>query len=253
MLDARCAIMSNMKKQTSNWPPSRLSQKTKTRLMEIYDRLYRHFGDRKWWPAKTREEIVIGAILVQNVSWANTTKAIQALEDRGLLSFRALDAADTALLEDCLIPTRFYRMKAQKLKAFSGHLKNRYGFDLDAMLEQPEDTLRSELLSIHGIGPETADDIVLYAAAKPSFVIDAYTRRIFHRLGMTPENPGYEAMRSWFMQHLPRDVSLYNQYHALIDALGNRVCRQSRPDCANCPLLELCLHGNRHLPESRRP
>ncbi|MCL6631222.1 MAG: endonuclease [Alicyclobacillus herbarius] len=234
-------------KSHSNSFPASPDKRTREHMLQIYTRLFQHFGDRKWWPAKTREEIVIGAILVQNVSWANTVKAIDALENHGLLSFQAIESADLDVLESCLIPTRFYRVKAKKLKAFSKHLKSNYRFDLDRMLALPTEELRAELLSIYGIGPETADDIVLYAAAKPTFVIDAYTRRIFHRLGMSPENPGYEVMRNWFLNHLPEDVVLFNQYHALLDALGNQLCRQTKPRCPNCPLLDLCRYGQQQV------
>jgi endonuclease-3 related protein len=213
------------------------------RLMEIYERLFEHFGDRKWWPAKTREEVVIGAILVQNVAWSNTEKAIRNLEAQNLLSFRRLLEVSPSVIEACIVPTRYYRMKAKKLRAFAEYLRDRYAFDLDRMFNQPAESLRSELLTIHGIGPETADDIVLYAAGLPTFVIDAYTRRIFHRLGLVAENAGYETLRSWFLAHLPEDVALFNQYHALLDALGHHVCRQRHPRCPDCPLKSMCAYA----------
>ncbi|MCL6515815.1 endonuclease [Alicyclobacillus sp.] len=212
-------------------------------LMDIYHRMYARFGDRHWWPAKTAEEVVIGAILVQSVAWSNVVKAIGQLRERGLLSLPAIHAASAETIEACVVPTRYYRVKAKKLKAFAAHVCERYGGDLERMFDQDAASLRSELLSIYGIGPETADDIVLYAAGKPSFVIDAYTKRIFARLGLVDEHVGYEPLRQWFMRHLPEDVALYNNYHALIDAIGHHYCAARRPQCRVCPLAPVCRHA----------
>ncbi|MCL6548757.1 MAG: endonuclease [Alicyclobacillus sp.] len=212
-------------------------------LMDIYNRMFEHFGDRKWWPAETVEEVVIGAILVQGVAWSNTVKAIDNLRQRGLLTIPALHRASAEEVETCIVPTRYFRMKAKKLKAFAAHVEDRYGGDLAAMFDQPLEPLRTELLGIYGIGRETADDIVLYAAGKASFVIDSYTKRIFHRLGYTAEEVPYEWMRAWFMDHLPADPALYNQYHALIDAVGHHFCSHKQPLCAPCPLRSLCDRG----------
>lgn len=220
-------------------------------LMDIYHRMYATFGDRRWWPAETAEEVVIGAILVQSVAWSNVVKAIDCLRQRGLLSLEALHAAPLEVVAECVVPTRYYRAKAQKLKAFAAHVHERHDGSLERMFEQDTETLREELLSVYGIGPETADDILLYAAGKPSFVIDAYTKRIFSRLGLIDERIGYEPLRAWFMRHLPADVALYNNYHALIDAIGHHFCSVRRPACTSCPLRAVCRHASSQAAEAQ--
>jgi len=212
-------------------------------LLYIYQLMFDHFGDRHWWPAETREEVIIGAILVQNVSWASTVKAINKLREQHLLTFKALSQSPLEIIETCIISTRYYRMKAKKLKAFAQYLEEEFSGNLDACLAQPMNTLRGQLLAIYGIGPETADDILLYAAERPSFVVDAYTKRIFHRLGYIEESIPYEELRQWFMLHLPENVALYNQYHALLDATGHHYCSTRNPDCRSCPLLNICHYG----------
>lgn len=209
-------------------------------LLDIYSLLEATFGDLGWWPAQTRAEIMVGAILVQSVSWSNTVKALDNLRDRDLLDFHHLYLADHAVIEDCVKSSRFYKSKTKKLKAMSQHVVERYNNSLDAFLGQPMETLRNELLSIHGIGPETADAIVLYAAGLPSFVVDAYTKRIFSRLGLIDEGVGYTELRAWFMNHLPHNVRLYNQYHALLDGAGHAFCSAAKPKCNPCPLKGQC-------------
>lgn len=210
------------------------------RLLEVYERLFAHYGDRRWWPADTAEEVIIGAILVQNVAWKNVEKAIAQLRDRDWLTLAALHEAPAEDIEECIVSTLYYRMKARKLKAFAAMVETEFGGDANLLLALPAADLRTRLLSVWGIGPETADDIVLYAAHQPSFVVDSYTRRIFFRLGVTREKATYDELRDFFMRHLPLDVGLYNQYHALIDALGHSVCLSKRPRCGECPLQSLC-------------
>ncbi|GGI95777.1 endonuclease III [Alicyclobacillus cellulosilyticus] len=210
------------------------------KLLHIYRLMEDALGDRGWWPAKTREEVVIGAILVQNVSWKNTVIAIERLRERGWLTFPELYRAPVEEIAACVRSTRFYVSKAKKLHAFAAHVCTRYGGRLDPMFDQPLEALREELLGLYGIGPETADDIVLYAAGKPTFVVDAYTRRIFARLGLLREDMPYEAVRRWFMDHLPADTRLFNQYHALIDAVGHHFCTARKPRCSACPLRSVC-------------
>ncbi|WDL97065.1 endonuclease III domain-containing protein [Alicyclobacillus sp. ALC3] len=225
------------------------SQTITDHLLRVYQRMFDQIGPRYWWPADTGEEVVIGAILVQNVSWANTEKALHNLAEAELLSFSQLRQAELEEIEGCIRSTRFYRTKARKLKAFADHLAETHHNSLSVMLSQPLDKLRKELLNIYGIGPETADDILLYAAKLPSFVIDTYTKRIFHRLGLVPEDISYDELRGWFMEHLPQDVQLYNEYHALIDAVGHRFCNPTQPKCGECPLRVECVHLkniNRH-------
>ncbi|MCL6637236.1 MAG: hypothetical protein K6T26_04725, partial [Alicyclobacillus sp.] len=158
-------------------PHPRVHQQTQTRLLHVYERLLSHFGDRGWWPAETAEEVVIGAILVQNVAWSNVVRALDQLRQRDWLNFHALAAAPFEELAACVVSTRFYRMKAKKLKHLAEYLVAHYEGQLERLFAQPAEALRSELLALYGVGPETADDIVLYAAGLPTFVIDAYTRR----------------------------------------------------------------------------
>jgi endonuclease III related protein len=211
-----------------------------TFLMSVYQYLENAYGDLGWWPADTVEEMVIGAILVQNVSWKNTVKALSNLHQANLLSMSALDAADTDVVAELIVPTRFYNMKANRLKVFARHVVTRHDGVLSNMLQQPFALLRDELLAIPGIGPETADDILLYGASYPSFVVDAYTKRILHRCGIIPEQVPYEELRTWFMEHLPHQAPMFNQFHALLDRLGNHVCLAKRPRCSECPLQEVC-------------
>lgn len=217
-------------------------------LAEMYERLEEGFGDLGWWPAETAEEMMIGAILVQNVTWKNTVKAIEALRDHGLLSLQAIHDGDETLIATCIRPTRFFNMKTRRLKAFAAHVTDRYAGHLDKLLHQPMEALRNELLSIEGIGEETADDIVLYAANQPSFVIDAYTRRILARCLQISPNVSYGELRHWFMNHLPKDVRMFNQFHALIDRLGHAVCLNRNPQCDICPLHPMCASPSPQSP-----
>lgn len=211
-------------------------------LMEIYEQLYAHFGPRHWWPADGPFEMIVGAILTQNVTWRSVTLAIDNLKAAGLLSLEGLLAIREEDLSPLLRPTRYHIQKARKLQSFCQVVSAEHGGNLDAFLAQETTDLRRRLLEIYGIGPETADAIMLYAAGKPIFVIDAYTQRIFHRLGFFPEKIRYGEMQSFFMEHLPPDVPLYNEYHALIDALGHYICA-TRPQCDTCPLTGRCKSG----------
>ncbi|MHB1628010.1 MAG: endonuclease III domain-containing protein [Bacilli bacterium] len=209
-------------------------------LLDIYERLFAHYGDRRWWPADTPEEVIIGAILVQNVAWKNVETAIARLREKGWLSLCALRETAIEEVEECIVSTLYYRMKARKLQAFAAMVETEFAGDVGLMLALPADELRARLLAVWGVGPETADDIILYAANQPSFVIDTYTRRIFSRLGLTDDKATYDELRAFFMRHLAPDVALYNQYHALIDALGHSLCLNRRPRCGECPLRTLC-------------
>jgi endonuclease-3 related protein len=183
--------------------------------------------------------MIVGAILTQNVTWHSVTVAIGNLKAAHLLSLEGLLGIREEELSPLLHPTRYHIQKARKLRAFCQVVAAEYGGDLNAMLSLDAVDLRRRLLSIYGIGPETADAIILYAAQQPIFVIDAYTRRIFHRLGYFPERISYRDMQSFFMGHLSPDARLYNEYHAQIDALGHQICL-TRPHCAACPLAGLC-------------
>lgn len=212
-------------------------------LLDIHDAMLSHFGPRGWWPADSPTEMIAGAILTQSVSWRNVKKALDNLKVAGLLDFAALHRAAPAEIEPLVRPTRFYKAKTAKLKAFAAWLAERFDGSADALVghapSSPE-ALRTELLAIFGIGRETADCILVYACKLPSFPVDAYTRRIFGRLGYFDEKIGYEAMRAFFMDALPPDVALFNEYHALIDGVGHHFCAPADPDCPACPLRARC-------------
>lgn len=197
-----------------------------------------HFGPTHWWPGDTPFEIAVGAILTQNTAWTNVEKAIANLKRERLLSPRAIvDCGDDALYA-ALRPSGYFRQKAERLRLFSQHLLNRYGGSMARMAKRPLDELRPELLALKGIGPETADDILLYACDKPVFVVDAYTRRILSRHGHVPETIGYEAMRHTFESRLAPDVAQWKEYHGLIVYTGKDHCRAT-PRCEDCPLRPL--------------
>ncbi len=212
--------------------------------LEVYRRLMAAFGPQGWWPgAEEPLEVCIGAILAQNTTWRNAERALARLKDAGVMSTAALEALPTDELTELLRPSGTYRSKSLSVQAFVAHVVERYDGDLARMLARPLDALRAELLAVRGIGPETADDILLYAAGHPSFVVDAYTRRIFTRIGVRLDPDNYETWRTWFMDHLPADVPLFNEYHALLVRLGSRVCLKRVPRCSECPLQQLCAIG----------
>ena len=205
-------------------------------LRRYYRRLSSHFGPQHWWPARTRFEVILGALLTQNTSWANVEKALGNLRRKGLLRPDRLSRVSSARLEKLLRPSGYYRQKARAVRHFLSHLQERYGGSLRKMLARPANELRAELLALNGIGEETADSILLYAAARPVFVIDAYTRRILARHGLASERATYAELQHFFHRRLSRDASLFNEYHALLVAVGKRYCRRRNPDCTACPL-----------------
>jgi endonuclease III related protein len=211
-------------------------------LLEIYRRLEAHFGPTGWWPGETPFEVAIGAILTQNTAWSNVEKAIANLKREKLLHPARLLACEDARLEAALRPSGYFRVKTRRVRGFCAYLVDRYGGSMTRMAKQPLETLRPELLAVHGIGPETADDILLYACHKPVFVVDAYTRRILSRHGLAGHALGYEALRALFETHLTPDVPLFQEYHGLIVYTGNRYCR-TRPRCEDCPLRPLLKPG----------
>ncbi len=211
------------------------------RLTDIYDLLLERYGPRDWWPADSRFEVMVGAVLVQNTAWSNAEKGIRALSEAGLLSPHGLRSAEKDDIARLIYSSGYYNMKARKLKALVEWLGERDD-DIKALMDEDPVSLREELLSIHGIGEETADDILLYALDMPVFVIDHYTRRLFHRLGLAPEKGPYTLYQQLFMESLPADVSLFNEYHALIVTHSANVCKKE-PDCVECCLLEVCPTG----------
>lgn len=204
-------------------------------LLSIYKRLYRRFGPQKWWPADTAFEIIVGAILTQNTSWANVEKAIKNLKRNKLLSPKALSGSRISKIARLIKPSGYYNIKAERLKNFLDFLNGKFEGNLKKLLKSESALQRKGLLEIKGIGPETADSILLYAANKPVFVIDAYTKRIFSRHGLIKENAAYEEIQRLFMSNLPGDAGLYNEYHALIVKAGKEFCKKN-PKCHLCPL-----------------
>lgn len=211
-------------------------------LPHFYDCMAAHFGPTHWWPGDTPFEIAVGAILTQNTAWTNVEKAIANLKREGLLDPRAMLACPRARLEMALVPSGYYRLKAGRVSSFCAYLVERYDGGMANMARQPLETLRPELLAVHGIGPETADDILLYACEKPVFVVDAYTRRLFSRHGIVAPDIGYEDLRAVFERRLPREVPLFKEYHGLIVWTGKDFCRRM-PKCEACPLRALLKRG----------
>ena len=208
-------------------------------LLNIYQRLMAQYGPQYWWPAQEPFEVIAGAILTQSAAWGNVEKAIANLKGAKALSPRTLRQLSLPKLAKLVHPCGYYNAKALKLKSFVFWLGNHYDDDLDRLFANNTDDLRQQLLSIHGIGQETADSILLYAANKPIFVIDAYTRRIINRIGLAPEKDSYGAYQAFFMENLPPDTQLFNEYHALLVCLAKSACRR-RPLCSQCCLSDMC-------------
>lgn len=209
----------------------------RVRYQTVYQCLFDSYGRQNWWPGETPFEVMVGAILTQNTAWSNVEKAIANLIRADVLSPEAIVATHPRRLASWLKPSGYFNVKAKRLRAFCRWLIDRGG---ERYLEKTEtEALRTELLRVHGIGPETADDILLYALGRPVFVIDAYTRRIFSRLGLITGKENYEDLRQKFEHTLPTDVDLYNEYHALIVIHGKDICRR-RPLCQTCCLQSRC-------------
>jgi endonuclease-3 related protein len=208
-------------------------------LRRLYRRLRRRFGHAGWWPGDTPFEVCIGAILVQNTSWTNVEKALANLRRRGRLSFERLHALPPSRLARLIRSSGYFNVKARRVRAFLGFLAAEYGGRVEAMAGEAPWALREKLLGVEGIGRETADSIVLYAAGGPLIVVDAYTRRVFSRLGLIRGNEPYDDVQRFVMERLPPDAALYNDFHAQIVLLGKDVCRP-RPRCDACPLDDLC-------------
>ena len=209
-------------------------------LLDVYHRLLDRYGPQHWWPAETPLEMIVGAILTQSAAWGNVEKAISNLKDREVLSVDRLRQLPEGELARLIYSSGYYNVKARKIKAFVDWLGAHYDDNLDRLFALDVPALRQELLSVHGVGEETADSIILYAARKPIFVIDAYTRRIITRLGLAPSNNSYAASQVLFMQRLSHDESLFNEYHALLVRHGKTACRRV-PLCDSCCLVLSCL------------
>lgn len=211
--------------------------RTAETLHDVYQRLMAHFGPQHWWPGDSPFEIMVGAVLTQNTNWSNVEKAIANLKAAGLLAPAALAALPAAELAELIRPAGYHNLKAARLNNLLALIAEQDG--VEALLVQPTATLRELLLGVKGIGPETADSIVLYAAGRPVFVVDTYTHRILFRHGLISEDCDYFQMQDVFMTHLEEDAALFNEYHALIVRLGKEFCKKSKPRCEGCPLAEL--------------
>ena len=217
-------------------PKSTMHSVTGQRLMEMYDLMLNHFGPQNWWPAETALEVMVGTVLTQNTNWKNVEKAIENLKDKGLISVVKLNAAPSAELARLLRPAGYYNIKTKRLKNLMNFIAERYQGNLSMFMDENTQTLRQGLLSVNGVGPETADSILLYAASRPVFVIDAYTYRIPYRHGMiSDEYATYDVLQDLFMDHLTEDATLFSEFHALIVQTGKNYCKK-RPLCDRCPL-----------------
>lgn len=211
------------------------SQPTPATLRKIYGKLFHAFGPQHWWPGQTPFEVIVGAILTQGTAWTNAALAIDNLKRERLLSPTALKRISVRRLAPLIRSSGYFNQKARRLKAFVRYLYRSYQGDLKKMRRVPLARLRAELLQIPGIGPETADSILLYAFGKPVFVVDAYTRRVLARHSFMGWEASYQQIQQLFMERLPKRRSLFNEYHALLVVLGKQFC-QTHPKCENCPL-----------------
>ncbi|MGW8312323.1 MAG: endonuclease III domain-containing protein [Desulfuromonadales bacterium] len=216
-------------------------------ILQVQQRLHQHFGQLHWWPADHSFEVVVGAILTQNTSWSNVERAIGNLKMASIINPQGLAEIPIHQLEQLIRPAGFFRQKALRLQALAKHLVNEWQGDLANFCGGPLEDARNRLLGHAGIGPETADSILLYAANRPSFVVDAYTMRIFQRIGLLHGKEKYDEVRQLFMRNLPEDPRLFNEYHAQIVSLAKTCCRKNRTFCTECPVNRLCRHARKAL------
>jgi endonuclease-3 related protein len=212
-------------------------------LKKVYQRLFDCYGPQHWWPGETPFEVIVGAILTQSAAWTNVEKAILKLKTAYVLNPQSMQKISHSELAALVHSCGYYNMKAKKLQAFLEWLDIRFGGSLERMFDEETFSLRRELLEVHGIGEETADSILLYAGNKPVFVIDAYTRRIVDRIGLTAGGPRYADYQKLFMSNLSHDIELFNEYHALLVALGKNCCLKTSPRCGLCCLKEICEYA----------
>jgi endonuclease-3 related protein len=205
------------------------------RLNEIYELLLEAYGPQHWWPAESPLEVLVGAVLTQNTNWQGVEKAMASLKRHNLLSPHKLQAMPTEDLARLIKPTGYYNLKARRLKNLIEFVTEAYSGDLETMKQTETGRLRKELLAVNGVGPETADSILLYALQKPVFVVDTYTYRVMSRHGLVGEEVSYDELQELFTQHLPLEMKLFNEYHALLVRVGKLHC-QRKPRCQGCPL-----------------
>lgn len=220
-------------------------------LRRYYQRLLNALGRQGWWPARTRLEVILGAILTQNTTWGNAARAIAQLRGRGLLTLNRLRALSAAEFQQLIRPAGFFSQKSRAIHGFLNWLQSMHSGSLDRMFAEPPQQLRAALLELKGVGPETADAILLYAGGKPFFVADAYTRRILARHGLLPDHSGYQEAQEFIHRNLDRDAGIYSEFHALLVEVGKRYCRRSTMECHACPL-EIFLPGSADVPPATR-
>lgn len=207
-------------------------------ILQSYAALFARWGEQRWWPGETRLEMMLGAILTQNTAWTNVEKAIANLRKINALDLAALESAPVERVAEWIRPAGYFNQKAGYIKAMAGTIRNRFDGSLNKLFALNTPTLRTELLSWKGVGPETADSILLYAGKRPVFVVDAYSRRFLSRHGWCGDTASYDSISRLFTDNLPDDVQLYNEYHALIVRLGKEYCN-TKPRCTGCPLEHL--------------
>jgi endonuclease-3 related protein len=218
-------------------------------LTKVYRRLFDAFGPQHWWPGETPFEVIVGAVLTQNTNWQNVERAMANLRDADVLDPRALSHVPVEELEELIRPAGYFRVKAKRLRSLLEFIMDRYNGDLDVMFQTSLSDLRCQLLEVNGIGPETADSILLYAGELPTFVVDAYTFRVFCRHGWIGFDADYHQLQDYIQGALPQEVPLYNEYHALLVRLGKDFCRKSKPKCDLCPLRAMLPKGGPLEPE----
>ncbi len=212
-------------------------------FITVFELLLKRFGPQHWWPGDSLFEIMVGAILTQNTAWSNVEKAIANLKAFKVLNPHTMYALSREELASLIRPSGFYNQKEQRLRDFLRLLVEEFSGDPEEMAKASGPWLRNKLLKISGIGPETADSILLYALEKPFFVVDAYTKRVLERMGVVEGGLGYHPIQRLFMNHLPGDVALFNEYHALFVELGKVFCKKKAPQCSMCPLSPFCSYG----------
>ncbi len=220
---------------------ARVSSLKTNNYTEAYRLLYDHFGPQEWWPGDSPFEIMVGAILTQNTNWSNVQKAIDNLKLEELLSYQSLALLTVDEIAQYIRPAGYYNLKAQRLKNMLDMVAAIYNGDLASFLDDEMETARENLLAVKGIGPETADSILLYACGHPVFVVDMYTHRVFSRHNMVEEETDYLSIQDVFLNNLPQDKQLYNEFHALIVRVAATFCKKNKPLCSRCPLQGLNL------------
>jgi endonuclease-3 related protein len=205
-------------------------------FLDVYSLLYDHFGPRNWWPAETPFEVMVGAVLTQNTNWSNVQKAIDRLRSENLLSYESLSQLRAEEIAPLITSSGYYNLKAARLRNLLNMVEDKYDGEFELLLNDSLWSARENLLEVKGVGPETADSILLYACNLPIFVVDAYTHRVFSRHNLVDEESDYDSIQDIFTGNLPEDVRLYNEYHALIVAVAATYCKKSKPLCKECPL-----------------